>query len=76
MTRCARPYGYAKQGAGRGYTGVNGRGALLATISTPTSAPVIAATRPRRGSTNSVRGAAKLLTDALPPRDARAQADC
>jgi hypothetical protein len=29
-------YGYAKQGTGRGYTGVNGLNALLATISTPT----------------------------------------
>ncbi len=58
-------YGYAKQGTGRGYTGVNGLNALLATISTPTSAPLIAATRLRKGATNSVRGAAKLLTDAL-----------
>jgi hypothetical protein len=58
-------YGYAKQGTGRGYTGVNGLNALLATICTPTSAPMIAATRLRKGATNSVRGAAKLLTDAL-----------
>src|SRR5690606_24142113 len=58
-------YVYAKQGTGRGYTGVNGLNALLATISTPLSAPVIAATRLRKGSTNSVRGAAKLLADAL-----------
>ena len=27
-------YGYAKQGAGRGYTGVKGLNALLATVST------------------------------------------
>jgi Transposase DDE domain group 1 len=58
-------YGYAKQGAGRGYTGVNGLNALLATITAPSSAPLIAATRLRKGSTNSVRGAAKLLADAL-----------
>jgi Transposase DDE domain group 1 len=58
-------YGYAKQGAGRGYTGVNGLNALLATVSTPLSAPMIAATRLRRGAVNSVRGAARLLTDAL-----------
>jgi Transposase DDE domain group 1 len=58
-------YGYAKQGAGRGYTGVKGLNALLAIVSTPTSAPLIAATRLRKGSTNSARGAAKLLTDAL-----------
>ena len=58
-------YGYAKQGAGRGYTGVKGLNALLATVSTPLSAPVIAATRLRKGATNSARGAAKLLADAL-----------
>jgi Transposase DDE domain group 1 len=58
-------YGYAKQGAGRGYTGVKGLNALLAVVSTPLSAPLIAATRLRKGSTNSARGAAKLLTDAL-----------
>ncbi len=58
-------YGYAKQGAGRGYSGVKGLNALLATISTPLGAPVIAATRLRHGATNSVRGAAKLLSDAL-----------
>ncbi|MEV1291954.1 IS1380 family transposase [Pseudonocardia sp. NPDC049635] len=58
-------YGYAKQGAGRGYTGVNGLNALLATLSTPRSVPVIAAARLRKGSTNSVRGAANLLAQAL-----------
>ena len=58
-------YGYAKQGTGRGYTGIKGLNALLAVVSTPTSAPLIAATRLRRGSTNSARGAAKLLADAL-----------
>jgi hypothetical protein len=36
-------HGYAKQGAGRGYTGVNGLNVLLATLSTPGSVPVIAA---------------------------------
>ena len=58
-------YGYAKQGAGYGYTGVKGINALIATISTPAAAPVIAATRLRKGSTNSARGAARLLADAL-----------
>jgi hypothetical protein len=58
-------YGYAKQGAGRGYTGVKGLNALLATVSTPTSAPVIAATRLRRGSANSGKGSAKLVGEAL-----------
>jgi hypothetical protein len=60
-----RTFGYATQGAGRGYSGVEGRGALLATVSTPLPAPVIAAARLRRGATNSVRGAGKLLADAL-----------
>jgi len=58
-------YGYAKQGAGRGYTGVKGLNALLAIVSTPASAPVIAAARLRKGSTNSARGAQRFVTDAL-----------
>ncbi len=58
-------YGYAKQGAGRGYTGVKGLNALLAIVSTPSSAPVIAAARLRKGSTNSARGAGRFVTDAL-----------
>ncbi len=58
-------YGYARQGAGRGYTGVKGLNALLATVSTPSSAPVIAAARLRKGSTNSARGADRFVADAL-----------
>jgi hypothetical protein len=58
-------HGYAKQGAGYGYTGVKGLNALIATVSTPTAAPVITATRLRKGSTNSARGAARLIADAL-----------
>jgi hypothetical protein len=58
-------YGYAKAGAGRGYTGVKGLNALLAIVSTPSSAPVIAAARLRKGSTNSARGAARFVTDVL-----------
>ena len=58
-------HGYAKQGAGYGYTGVKGLNALLAIVSTPTSAPVVAATRLRRGGTNSARGAARIVADAL-----------
>jgi Transposase DDE domain group 1 len=58
-------YGYAKQGAARGYTGIKGLNALLAIVSTTGSAPLIAAARLRKGSTNSARGAAKLLTDVL-----------
>jgi hypothetical protein len=58
-------YGYAKQGTGYGYSGVKGLNALIATASTPTGAPVITATRLRKGSTNSARGAARLIADAL-----------
>jgi hypothetical protein len=58
-------YGYAEQGAGRGCSGVNGLNALLATLSTPAAAPVILAARLRRGATASVRGAGKLVSDAL-----------
>ena len=58
-------HGYAKQGAGFGYSGVNGLNALLGVVSTPTAAPVIAAARLRKGATNSARGAARLVTDTL-----------
>ncbi len=58
-------FGYAKQGAGYGYTGVKGLNALLATFSTASTAPVIVATRLRKGSANSARGAARLVADAI-----------
>jgi hypothetical protein len=58
-------YGYAKQGAGYGYTRVKGLNALLATISSAGCAPVIVATRLRKGSVNSARGAARLVADAI-----------
>jgi hypothetical protein len=60
-----RTYGYAKQGSGYGYSGVKGLNALLATASTAGSAPVIVATRLRKGSANSARGAARLVADSL-----------
>ena len=58
-------YGYQKQGAGYGYSKVKGLNALLGIVSTPLSAPVIAATRLRRGPTNSAKGAARLVAEAL-----------
>jgi hypothetical protein len=58
-------YGYAKQGAGYGYTHVKGLNALIGTLSTPTSSPVIAATRLRKGSTSSPRGAASFVASTL-----------
>lgn len=63
-------YGYAKQAADYGYTGVKGLNALLATVSTPTAAPVIVASRLRKGAANSAPGAARLVADAV--RTARA----
>src|SRR6266702_1833982 len=58
-------FGYAKQGTGYGYTGVKGLNALLATVSSTSSAPLIVATRLRKGSANSARGAARLVADAI-----------
>ena len=58
-------HGDAKQGAGYGYTGVRGLNALLATVSTPLAAPVICATRLRKGSVTSARGAERLVADGI-----------
>ena len=58
-------HGYAKQGAGFGYTKVRGLNALIATVSTDASPPVIVAQRLRKGSANSARGAQRLVRDAL-----------
>lgn len=63
-------HGYAKQGAGFGYSGVRGLNALLATVTTSGAqgsgtAPVIVAQRLRKGSVGSPRGAKRLITDAL-----------
>lgn len=60
-----RTYGYAKQGSGYGYSGVKGLNALLGTVSSASRAPVIVATRLRKGSANSARGAARLVADSL-----------
>ena len=67
-------YGYAKQGAGYGYNGVKGLNALLATVATPLAAPVIVASRLRKGSANSARGASRLVSDAI--KTARAAGAC
>ena len=67
-----RVYGHKKQGAGFGHTKIQGRSllvrglnALVATISTPLGAPVVAATRLRGGSAASSRGAASFATEAV-----------
>ena len=57
-------HGHAKQGAGFGYNRVRGLNALLATLTTDSSAPVIVAQRLRKGSCNSSRGAKRLVGDA------------
>ncbi len=58
-------FGYAKQGAGRGYTGVKGLNALLGILSTPGSAPLITGARLRKGATNSAKGAHRFVADTL-----------
>jgi hypothetical protein len=58
-------HGYTKQGSGYGYSGVRGLNALLATLSSAESAPVVVAQRLRKGSCGSPRGAKRLVADAL-----------
>lgn len=58
-------FGAAKQGAQFGYTKVRGLNAQLATIATSSAAPVIAATRLRRGARASSAGAVRMIGDAV-----------
>jgi hypothetical protein len=58
-------HGHQKQGAGFGYSGVRGINALLATVSTQASAPVVIGQRLRKGASGSPRGAARIVADAL-----------
>jgi hypothetical protein len=67
-----RVYGKQKQGIGFGHAKVGGynvwlRGynPLIATLSTPLTAPVIAATRLRSGNTGSARGAASMIAETV-----------
>jgi hypothetical protein len=67
-----RVYGHKKQGTKFGHTKIQGKSllvrglnALAAVISTPLSAPVIAATRLRGGNAASARGAASLAARAI-----------
>jgi hypothetical protein len=69
LRRC---YGKKKQGVAFGHTKVGGydvrlRGyhPLIATLSTPQAAPVVAATRLRAGNAGSARGAASLVAEAI-----------
>jgi hypothetical protein len=65
-------YGNAKQGASYGHTKIAGKqilrkglSPLIATISTDTAAPVIAGARLRAGKTNSGKGAARMVAQAV-----------
>jgi len=59
-------YGYAKQGAAVGRVkGKKTLHPLIATASTPIARPVVVAVRMRRGKAADVRGAARLLAEAL-----------
>jgi hypothetical protein len=60
-----RVYEYAKQGADYGYTRVRSLHPLLATISTPIAASVIAGMRLRWGSAGSAKGAAGFVAEAI-----------
>jgi hypothetical protein len=58
-------HGYTKIGSGYGYTRVRGLNAIIASVSTATSAPVIVAQRLRKGACGSQRGAKQLIKEAL-----------
>ncbi|UCN12604.1 IS1380 family transposase [Mycobacterium intracellulare] len=65
-------YGHAKQGASYGHTKIAGRqilrkglSPLITTISTQRAAPVIAGARLRAGKTNSGKGAARMIAQAV-----------
>src|SRR5215208_1730766 len=65
-------YGHAKQGASYGHTKISGKqvlrkglSPLATTISTPSSAPVIAGMRLRAGKTGSGKGAGRMVAQAI-----------
>ncbi len=67
-----RVFGPAKQGAAFGHTKIAGKSllvrglnALVATLSTPHAAPVVAGTRLRGGNAGSARGSASFVTEAV-----------
>lgn len=67
-----RVFGHAKQGAAFGHTKIQGKSVLIrglnglvATLSTPTCAPVITGTRLRGGNANSARGAATFMAEQI-----------
>lgn len=58
-------HGYAKQGAGFGYSGVRGLNVQLAAASTALCAPLVVRARLRRGNVASHQGAPRLLAQAI-----------
>ncbi len=58
-------HGYAKQGAGFGYSGVRGLNALLATVTTSGCVPLIVAQRCRKGRAGHRAGRQRLVADTL-----------
>lgn len=58
-------YGPAKQGASFGYTKVRGLHFQVVTASTPSSRPVVVATRLRKGAAGSGKGAESLIAEAI-----------
>ena len=58
-------YGPAKQGASFGYTKVRGLHFQIVTASTPRSRPIVIATRLRKGSAGSGKGADSLIAEAI-----------
>jgi len=58
-------HGYKKQGAAYGYSGVKGVNAQIAALSSPVCAPVIAASRLRKGNVVSGHGADRMVVDAI-----------
>jgi len=67
-------HGYAKQVAAYGYSGVKGVNTQIAALSSPTCAPVIAASRLRKGNVVSGHGADRMVIDAI--ATARAAGAC
>lgn len=58
-------HGHSKQGSGYGYSGVRGLNALITTVTTDATAPMIVGQRLRKGSCGSARGAARMIADTL-----------
>ena len=58
-------HGYQKQGSGYGYSDVRGLNAMIGTVTTAETAPVVVGSRLRKGPCGSPRGAGKFVADIL-----------